>query len=598
MDVSSSHRDILLEAASSSEQQLAIITPFVEKNCATRDIEMTDNAPDDSILDTSIPLDDITPFEGKEFISDEDAYHYYNAYAKKFGFGIRKDTLEKSKKASGKILSRTFVCNKAGRKVPRENESGIIINRRPETRINCDAKLKIRLTSSKRWKVTKFIAEHVHALTSPDKVAHHYSHKQRHRSKTCRSFIDSLHEEGMKPSTINRVVNVFFKGEDDERVTTQQVIDHIRTTRHNNIGTECLTIVRHFQDRRESDPDFYFAMEVDHLGIMRSVFWADGRARASYLSFGDVVVFDTTYKTNHLSLPFAPFTGVNHHRQSVLFGCALLADEQEGTFTWLFSQWLKCMHGIASKAIITDQDAQMRKAINEVLPNTRHRFCSWHIRKHIAEQQVKLMSKYGDEMPTYFNSWYYARNISKCEELWKVMKEKFGIEEDEDSWLTRMYKLREHWVDAYLKDCFWAGMTTSQRSESINSFFDGFVNANTNLVEFVGQYDKAVTTHRGSESHEDFMTLNTVPVMSFSSPIEAQVGRAYTRVMLKMFQKELGDVMSLHYEETSKEELKVVYSVGKFSEERKNWEDVTYEKNGELKVACTCAFWETEGGAL
>ena len=47
-----------------------------------------------------------------------------------------------------------------------------------------------------------------------------------------------------------------------------------------------------------------------------------------------------------------------------------------------------------------------------------------------------------------------------------------------------MYRLRAYWVDAYLKDIFWAGMTTGQSAESINSFFDGFVNANAKLVEF------------------------------------------------------------------------------------------------------------------
>ena len=34
-------------------------------------------------------------------------------------------------------------------------------------------------------------------------------------------------------------------------------------------------------------------------------------------------------------------------------------------------------------------------------------------------------------------------------------------------------------------------MTTSQRSESIKFFFDGLVNANTKLVEFVHQYKKS-----------------------------------------------------------------------------------------------------------
>jgi len=48
-------------------------------------------------------------------------------------------------------------------------------------------------------------------------------------------------------------------------------------------------------------------------------------------------------------------------------------------------------------------------------------------------------------------------------------------------------------------------MTTSQRPECINFFFDSFVNANTELVEFVHQYDKAVVAHCRAESQEDFL---------------------------------------------------------------------------------------------
>ena len=35
-------------------------------------------------------------------------------------------------------------------------------------------------------------------------------------------------------------------------------------------------------------------------------------------------------------MPFAPFTGVNHHLQSIQFGCALLQDGTKVTFLWLF----------------------------------------------------------------------------------------------------------------------------------------------------------------------------------------------------------------------------------------------------------------------
>lgn len=199
------------------------------------------------------------------------------------------------------------------------------------------------------------------------------------------------------------------------------------------------------------------------------------------------------YRANHLCLPFASFTGVNHHRQPTLFGCALLSDEEDGTFVWLFTQWLRCMHGIAPAAIIAGQDAPIREAIKTVFPNTYHRLCPWHICKQISEQQVPLKAQYGEDFSAYFNSWYQARTISQCEQLWETTQKKFEIDENAESWISEIYRLREYLVDAFLKDTFWAGMTISQRSGNINAFFDGYVDSNTKIIDFVDQYDKAVT---------------------------------------------------------------------------------------------------------
>ena len=100
-----------------------------------------------------------------------------------------------------------------------------------------------------------------------------------------------------------------------------------------------------------------------------------------------MVVFDITYKTNYLNLPFAPFTGVNHHQQSILFGCALFADEQKDTFVWLFKKWLKCIHGVAIKAIITDEDAQIDDAIKIIFPNCWNHFYFWHIKNTLLRNK-------------------------------------------------------------------------------------------------------------------------------------------------------------------------------------------------------------------
>ena len=83
----------------------------------------------------------------------------------------------------------------------------------------------------------------------------------------------------------------------------------------------------------------------------------------AYRNFGDVVAFDTIYRTDRYDMPFVPFTGVNHHYQSILFGFALVRDELKTTFEWVLSTWLEAMEGKEPLAIITDKDQAMAAAI-------------------------------------------------------------------------------------------------------------------------------------------------------------------------------------------------------------------------------------------
>jgi MULE transposase domain len=74
-------------------------------------------------------------------------------------------------------------------------------------------------------------------------------------------------------------------------------------------------------------------------------------------------------------MPLAPLLGANHHRHTIVFGIAFLRNESSENFCWLFNTWLKAMYGKHPKAIITDQDKAMKKAIELIFPNAIHRCC-------------------------------------------------------------------------------------------------------------------------------------------------------------------------------------------------------------------------------
>ena len=85
-------------------------------------------------------------------------------------------------------------------------------------------------------------------------------------------------------------------------------------------------------------------------------------------------------------MPFATIIGVNHYGQSILLGCTLVSHEDVESFKWLFMIWLDGMGNIHPTTIITDQYKSIKCAVREVMPDTIHRFCMWHIMCKVLEK--------------------------------------------------------------------------------------------------------------------------------------------------------------------------------------------------------------------
>ncbi|KAL7224870.1 hypothetical protein ACSBR1_026194 [Camellia fascicularis] len=56
--------------------------------------------------------------------------------------------------------------------------------------------------------------------------------------------------------------------------------------------------------KEEQDPMLYYKYSVDEENRLNNLFWTDGGYRTNYLCFGDVLMFDITYRTNADSKPF------------------------------------------------------------------------------------------------------------------------------------------------------------------------------------------------------------------------------------------------------------------------------------------------------
>ncbi|GAA0183192.1 hypothetical protein LIER_30653 [Lithospermum erythrorhizon] len=163
-------------------------------------------------------------------------------------------------------------------------------------------------------------------------------------------------------------------------------------------------VLEYLQRKQDEDPNFSYVIPVDIDDLVTNIFCSNTRIKIDYGHFGNVVCFDTTYKKNKEVRPFALFAGVNHHKQTTIFGAALLYDETTETFKWLFQSFAKAMPREEPMTILTDDDPAMAKALASSWPKTYHRLCVWHM----YQNATKHLSYVFDEYKSF------AKDFSRC----------------------------------------------------------------------------------------------------------------------------------------------------------------------------------------
>ena len=63
---------------------------------------------------------------------------------------------------------------------------------------------------------------------------------------------------------------------------------------------------------------------------------------------------------------------------------------------------------------------------------------------------------------------YDSHTHVEFEEPWRDMLDKYDL--GNNQWLNGLYEERNCYVSCFIKTTFWAGMSTTQRNESMNAF--------------------------------------------------------------------------------------------------------------------------------
>jgi zinc finger SWIM domain-containing protein 3 len=383
---------------------------------------------------------------GLAFESEDDAYEMYNTYAGKNGFSIRRSSTKC--RPDGTLYQKYIVCSSEGYG---RNESS-----NGTTRTGCGARVQFKVSKEGIWVVQKVVFEHNHYLASPNKIKNLRS--QRCIKEADRKLIGQIREAGMKLAQVYEFMKQFYGGAEHVPYSKLDCNNEIGRERKKYLeSNDAQTLCTYLKNKQLEDPTFFYAVDIDEeSGHIANFFWADGQSIMDYACFGDAVSSVTTFQTNKFEMPFAPILGTNHHKQTIIFGAALLFDETIPSFCWLFETFLTAMSGKHPSINFTDQDAAMAGAIAYVLPNTSHHLCLWHIYLNAPKHLGHIIQKHPQKfLPAFKSCVHEDRSEFYFNKKWHELLRDYNLEENQ--WMSNLYGLRKKWAIVY-RDSFTADM--------------------------------------------------------------------------------------------------------------------------------------------
>ncbi|XP_073152453.1 protein FAR1-RELATED SEQUENCE 5-like [Henckelia pumila] len=423
----------------------------------------------------------------------------------------------------------------------------------------------------------------------------HLLRSSRNISHAQKSTLEALVNVGISVANVVSYMENEAQGPQNLSFTRKDVYDHLgRIRKHTKVENgDASALLHHFINKANKESNFYWNVQLDDENRVMNFFFRNSRCQVDFDYFGDILSFDTTYRTNRYNLVCAPFVGINHHKQNVMFGLAFMSDETESSFEWLFKTYLEYMNGKQPETIFTDQFQAMMNAIRTVFPLSHHRLCQWHINQNAPSHFESLN---GDSrLKRLWNKCMsHCESEEEFEGTWKIMIQEYNL--TDHKWLNNMYGLRYKWAIAFSNHKFSSGLLATSRSEVTNALLKRLGNSVISLYDFVLNYEKIQAGWRDKEKVEDTRCHHTkAPMMLKNNPLLTFAADFYTHTVYKLFELELINSLNMRFIKIHSElsDISLEFKVTSH-DENSRVRHVIFNKET-LEVNCSCKKFESVG---
>ncbi|XLR67090.1 hypothetical protein S83_017762 [Arachis hypogaea] len=182
--------------------------------------------------------------------------------------------------------------------------------------------------------------------------------------------------------------------------------------------------------------------------------------------------------------------------------------------------------------------------------------------------------------------------VEEFERQWEAMMDECLVREVE--WVKDLYTKKMAWATAYIRGCFYAGLRTTSRCESLHAKMGRFVERRYGILDFVTNFQRCVEFLRDNEEELDFRSLYGSPVLQTQFPeLEKSGAVNYTREIFLRFREALKSSVRVTIVECKKLEDRTVYVTQKYRRPQFRW--TVAHHFGTDSFFCSCMRMESFG---
>jgi zinc finger SWIM domain-containing protein 3 len=234
----------------------------------------------------------------------------------------------------------------------------------------------------------------------------------------------------------------------------------------------------------------------------------------------------------------------------------------------------------------------MAKALGEVMPETWHGLCTWHI----IQNGIKHMGNFIKDDYHFlwdFKSCMFEYDDSvEFENACEKMIQNYNV--GSVIWLDGIYKLKTKWARCHTKNAFTLRVRSTQLSESLNVDLKAYLKSDLSMVKFFQHFERIVGQKRHKELEAEFNVREKLPTLWLKNSLLLKhvVAQTYIPMIFKKLHDEYHYASAAIIKHHNDSQLVHEYILGIFYESREC--KVVCDLVNQI-ISCSCRKFKTFG---